>query len=194
MKFLRHHLQRLPSTTRRATESALAWWRNTSLPVRSIVALCAVGAVVTALWISIGSWDNDPSETSQPTRSTPDYQTVLPARTTIDELGGWRKLDPPSGEPLYVYLDTIDGVDITVSQQLLPRNFMENTRQQVADFAKSFGANSEISIDGGDKLYVGTSAQGPQSAVLIKNGLLILIKSQQKIDDASWKRYAESLE
>lgn len=71
---------------------------------------------------------------------------------------------------------------------------MENTQERIKDLALGFNATTELTISGGDKLYIGTSARGPQSAIVIKNGLLVLIKSESKINDPAWKKYAESLQ
>ena len=79
-----------------------------------------------------------------------------------------------------------------MSQQPLPDKFMESTDAQLDELAKGFGATNEIKANG-VRVYVGTSAKGPQSALMIKDGLLILIKSHSKIADSSWARYAESL-
>lgn len=193
MKF--RHLQNISKASLKATAHPISWWRPLSLRFKLLILATVACSLLAIVWITGSLNTNNSAETASGVpSSSPEFQTVLPSHTTIEQLGGWRRLDPPSGEPFYVYLDTIEEVSVTVSQQLLPRNFMENTQQQVANFAKDFGANSEISMEDGDKLYVGSSARGPQSAVLIKNGLLILIKSQQKIDDVSWKRYAESLQ
>lgn len=121
-----------------------------------------------------------------------EYQTLTPHGKPTEQLGGWHRVSPPESTPVYAYIDTIDGVSATVSQQPLPDQFIEGTDAQLAELAKSFGATNEIKADG-IKVYVGTSAKGPQSAILIKDGLLILIKSQSKVSDEAWARYAESL-
>jgi hypothetical protein len=121
-----------------------------------------------------------------------EYQTVVPKDKSIQQLGGWQRVSPPNTTPVFAYGDTIDGVKISVSQQPLPDSFIEGTDAQLDALAKSFGATDEIKATG-IKVYIGTSAKGPQSAILIKNGLLILIKSEKKIDDQSWAKYAESL-
>lgn len=101
-------------------------------------------------------------------------------------------MSPQESTPVYAYIDVIDKIEVSVSQQPLPDKFIEGTDSQLAQLAKDFGANQEIKADG-IKVYVGTSSKGPQSAIMIKNGLLILIKSQSKISDDAWARYAESL-
>lgn len=121
-----------------------------------------------------------------------EYQTLLPSGKSISELGGWKRVSPQGKDPVYAYTDSIDGVTISVSQQPLPQSFLSNTESELAELAKKFNATTEIDA-GSTKVYVGISAKGPQSAILTKNSLLIMIKSQKKIDDKSWAKYVESL-
>lgn len=144
--------------------------------------------VILTLWVST---KEDPSSSTPQT--APNYQTVLPPNKTIDQLGGWQRVSPPDAAPAYAYIDTIENTRINVSQQLLPDDFMEDTDQRIEALAKGFSATTELVLEGGDRLYIGTSVRGPQSAIVIKNGLLILIKSEDKINDSAWKSYAESL-
>lgn len=123
---------------------------------------------------------------------TPQYQTILPEGKTIEALGGWTRVSPPEGDPVFAYTDKLNGVAINVSQQPLPANFLGNVNQQVADLAKSFHATTELNANG-TKVYLGTSAQGPQFIIFTKKNLLIFIKSQQKIDDVAWTDYITSL-
>lgn len=122
----------------------------------------------------------------------PDYETVLPAGKSIRELGGWKRVSPPEKEPVFAYADVIDGVSVSVSQQPLPASFKRDTDNQVAELAKKFNATHKI--DGNDSsIYVGTSAKGPQSVIFTKGDVLVLIKSQKKINDTAWTAYAQSL-
>jgi hypothetical protein len=122
----------------------------------------------------------------------PEYQTVLPGTKPISELGGWRRISPPQKDPVFAYADTIGDIPISISQQPLPASFQSDVGGQVAEMAKKFNATTKIDASG-TKVYIGTSVKGPQSAILTKNGLLILIKSQSKVDDAAWAEYVKSL-
>jgi len=122
----------------------------------------------------------------------PEFQTVLPGTKSVSELGGWRRISPPQKDPVFAYADTIGDVPVSISQQPLPASFRDDVDAKVAEMAKKFNATTKIDA-GGTKVYVGTSAKGPQSAILTKNGLLILIKSQSKVDDAAWADYVKSL-
>lgn len=121
-----------------------------------------------------------------------DYGTVLPDNKSIDELGGWRRVSPAKSDPVFAYSDKIGTATITVSQQPLPDSFKGNVDSQVAEVAKKFSATTKIDADH-TKVYIGTSTKGPQSVIFTKNNLLILIKSQVKIDDKDWASYAKSL-
>lgn len=124
--------------------------------------------------------------------NTPDYQTILPSDKSIKELGGWKRISPPENDPVFAYADEINKVPISISQQPLPKTFQNNTDNQVAELAKKF--NATVKLDAGSTaIYIGTSAKGPQSVILTKNNLLIMIKSQKKIDNKAWIKYAESL-
>jgi hypothetical protein len=122
----------------------------------------------------------------------PSFKALLPSKTSIDELGGWKKLTPPSGDTAYVYIDTIDSTLINVTQQQLPESFKNNPEVSLAQMAKAYSATTSLKADG-TAVYLGTSADGPQSVLFVKNDLLVLIKSEKKIQDSSWISYITSL-
>ncbi len=153
---------------------------------KRVIILIFVSVVVVGLSIY---WYNH-TKSSNLTR--PNYQVVLPTSESISKLGGWRRVSPSGKDPVFAYSDVIDGVTVSVSQQPLPQSFKQDTDDQVADLARKFSATTKIDA-GNTTVYVGTSSKGPQSAILTKKNLLILIKSQKKIDDSAWAKYAESL-
>lgn len=157
--------------------------------------------VVTALFI-VGNYflarsdsrmTADSSNRRSPIRGTPDYKTVLPAGKTIQDLGGWTLVSPPDRDPAFAYIDTIGSTQINVSQQLLPDTLKPDTAKKVEDLAKSFGATEKVTV-GDTVVYIGTSEKGPQSVILHKNNLLILIKSSVRIDSNEWAKYVNSLQ
>jgi len=128
-------------------------------------------------------------------RSNPDepsYSTVKPANTSISDLGGWKRVSPVDSNPVFAYSDTLDSVSISVSQQPLPPSFKDNESTKVAELAQSYNASNKLDAHG-TAVYIGDSAKGPQSVIFTKDGLLILIKSQQKVSNESWIRYINSL-
>jgi len=122
----------------------------------------------------------------------PPYATVLPDGKSIDTLGGWQRVSPPDKEPVYAYVDAINGVRINVSQQPLPEGFKKDVSGSIAKLAESFLANEKIRV-AGITAYVGTSAKGPQSVIFVKNELLVLMKSTQQIPNDYWGVYINSL-
>jgi hypothetical protein len=162
--------------------------------------------IVTALLImsgGIASWYFIPSlytskksgsgtAVSTGTIQKPDYSTALPKDKSIESLGGWRRVSPSDRSPVFAYADKIGDVAISVSQQPIPESFKPNVDDSVAELAKNYAATEKISV-GSLTLYVGTSAEGPQSAILAKDDLLILMKSTKKIDSRAWADYVQSL-
>lgn len=125
--------------------------------------------------------------------ATPNFTPLIPKGKTIEQLGGWQKLTPPSGDAFYVFVDSIGGVSVNVSQQRLPGKFKGDITNKMTDLARAYNANVKLDIDG-TKVYIGTSAKGPQSVLFIKNDVLVLIKSWATISDADWTAYIKSLE
>ena len=123
----------------------------------------------------------------------PEYRTVLPGGKSIDELGGWERVSPPEKDPVFAYADAINDIPISVSQQPLPDSFKTDTASHIADLAKAYNATTKI-VAGDTTAYIGTSAKGPQSVILTKKNLLILIKSQKTIENIVWEEYVKSLD
>lgn len=126
-------------------------------------------------------------------KGTPDYPTLLPAGKSIDSLGGWTRVSPPGRDPVYAYVDKIQGVLVDVSEQPLPKSFQSGTAEAVAQLAQGFNADQKLVIDG-TTIYIGTSAKGPQSVIFTKNNLLILIKSESIITNNQWAAYVSSMQ
>lgn len=122
----------------------------------------------------------------------PGFETLTPRGKSADDFGGWKRVSPPKTDPVFAYTDSIGGVPILVSQQAMPASFTGNINDKVTALAKQFNAAAEIDANG-VIIYIGTSAKGPQSVIFTKNDLLILIKSQKKIEDSAWAEYVKSL-
>lgn len=158
--------------------------------VASVIIAVALVWIIIAIATSVHH--NSNSSKSNKSGETPQFSTVLPSSKSVDDLGGWTRISPPNNDPVYAYNDTIGSVPINVSEQPLPTSFKTNTDAQIAELAKKFSATDSFTA-GSTKVYVGTSSKGPQSVILTKNDLLILIKSQQKVQDDDWKKYIQSL-
>lgn len=134
-----------------------------------------------------------PSVTTTKLAQKPEYNTVLPAGKSIESLGGWKRVSPPGKDPVFAYADKVGTVQINVSQQPLPHDFKQDTAEDIAKLAEGYQADEKVTV--GDTIaYIGTSAQGPQSVILTKSGLLILIKSSAKLTSNQWAEYVNSLE
>lgn len=154
-----------------------------------VVLLVVIAAVaLTATQNNLHTADNAQQITAQ----QPEYATILPNGRTATELGGWQRVSPTDSEPVYAYTDSIEGVEISVSQQPLPENFKSNPDARVKELAKSYSAETEVKA-GATTAYVGTSSQGPQSIIFVKAGLLVLIKSQNELSQDALSQYIQSL-
>lgn len=160
--------------------------------VAGVIILIAIGLLALAATISEQGQETNSVSNSNKPAVAPDYQTIVPVNKSINKLGGWRRVSPPKGDPVFAYSDKIGDVRIDVSEQPLPDSFKSDPDGKVADLARSYAANDKI-LTGDTTMYVGTSVKGPQSAILTKFNLLILIKSQKKIDSKDWSKYADSL-
>ncbi len=157
-----------------------------------LAGIISVALLVVVVVIIAVSLNNTQSPEQQSNSSAPTFAAVLPNGKTISDLGGWQRLDPPNSDPVYIFTDTINSVPISVSQQVLPTTFKSNLSQSVADLAKNYSATTELNA-GGIKVYIGTSAQGPQSVIFTMNDLLVLVKSQGRIDNDAWVNYISKL-
>jgi hypothetical protein len=125
-------------------------------------------------------------------KGTPDYATVLPAGKTIADYGGWTRISPPNRDPVYAYVDKVSNVQINVSEQPLPAGFTANPAAQTAQLAQSFNATDKFTV-GNAPVYIATSSDGEQSAILSKDKLLILIKSNSPLTNNQWAAYINTL-
>ena len=133
------------------------------------------------------------SSRADETTSKPNFSPVLPKGETIESLDDWQKLTSPNGDAFYVYIDTISGVTVNVSQQVLPGKFKNDLTNQMIETARAYNATTKLDAEG-TTIYVGSSAEGPQSVLFSKNGLLVLMKSWASIPDAEWIAYVKSLQ
>lgn len=135
---------------------------------------------------------NQATESDKTPLENLEYQTIVPEGKAIGELGGWKRVSPPESDPVYAFNDVIGDVPISVSQQPIPGPFIGDLDNRVTKLAKEYNATTLIYADE-TKVYIGTSSKGPQSTIFTKNNLLILIKSQKKIEDQAWIDYIKAL-
>lgn len=123
----------------------------------------------------------------------PNFTTLLPKGKTIEQLGGWEKLTSPNGDAFYVFVDNVRGVSVNVTQQRMPGKFKGDLTNKMTELARAYNANNKIDVDG-TKVYIGTSAKGPQSVLFVKDDVLVLMKSWATISDSDWIAYIRSLQ
>lgn len=193
-------MPKLPSA-KKGISSVFARIKNLRLkptkPTLKIVGVFAVIALGASAWFFVpnspGSIvNNTPSAPSAGSKNSPNYTTVLPGDKSAEDLGGWHRVSPNDRDPVYAYADKIGDVSISVSQQPLPSDFASDTSNKVSELAKAYGATNKVEA-GSQMIYIGTSEKGPQSAIVVKNSTLILMKSIQKIPDEAWASYVKSL-
>lgn len=127
-----------------------------------------------------------------PQVAMPTHSTILPPDRTVDQLGGWQRVSPPEEEPVFAYADKLDETTISVSQQPLPESFASNIEASVKKLAEDYSATTTLEA-ADTTVYIGRSARGPQSVIFTKNGLLVLIKSQNTIPNQAWISYINAL-
>ena len=149
--------------------------------------------VIGSVGLGYGTYLARSSQADIEKNGTPNFAPVLPAGKTIEQLGGWQKLTSPSGDAFYVFVDSVAGVSVNVSQQPLPGKFKNNLTNEMTNLARAYNANVKLDANG-TKVYVGTSAKGPQSVIFSKKGLLVLIKSWATLEDGTWITYINSLQ
>lgn len=156
-----------------------------AVSLASVVIIIGAGAVV-----YLAAAHN--KQADQTSSDTPTYTTITPADKTAGTVT-WKRVSPPNSDPVFAYADKVDNVAIMVSQQPVPNNFKDDIDGKTAELAKGFGASTKI--DAGDTTaYLGTSSDGPQSVIFVKNNLLILMKSQTKISNDAWADYIKTLD
>lgn len=152
------------------------------------IIISAVATLALAL-VALITYSYVQNEISQ---KQPIYQTLLPEGKTVEQLGGWQRVSPPKAAPVFAYTDSLDGITIGVSQQAIPNSFKGNIEGETEKLAKSYNSDRVLTADN-IKFYVGVSANGPQSVIFTKDDVLVMVKSQDKISDASWISYIKSL-
>lgn len=163
--------------------------RTAQLTLAGLVVITLAGGSLAA--IKLVSDDGPVVNSACP--ATPSFEPVLPDGKSIKQLGGWSRLCPPDGTVSYVYQDTIDSTSISVTLQPLPKGFVGDPERHLKQLADDAHYAQQLRSEDGTVIRVGTSAKGPQSAMLIKQDLLIFIKTKATISDQSWRDYVDSL-
>jgi hypothetical protein len=187
-----HKLKELPLKVRKFITGLGKKQRIGVAVAASVVVVLMILPLLPRFYSGVNGLDSSGSAASQKANEKPDFHAVLPTGKSITDLGGWKRISPPGNDPVFAYADNLRNVRIAVSQQPLPASFRSNVDANVSKLAKDYAATKKVS-SGSTNIYIGTSYQGPQSVIFSKNDLLILIKSDQKIEDNAWAWYADQL-
>lgn len=105
-----------------------------------------------------------------------------------------RRVSPDGTPPVYVYVDTVGGVRVLVSQQEVPDAFKEDQSGKLKQMATDFQATSVVVVDG-QSIYHGVSERdGVQSIIFIKDKNLFFVKADARLTDAQVSAYYLSLQ
>ena len=151
-------------------------------------AVCIAGAVLFAAGHRRTA--TEPTEVLSENTSKPDFAYSLPKG---DEGQADKKVRYDEKRKLVNFVDSIGGVSITVSQQPLPGGFADNAEDKVRKLAADFSA-TQVLATANPTAYLGTSAEGPQTVIFSKKGLLVFMYSASKIDDHDWAEYITNLQ
>jgi hypothetical protein len=122
----------------------------------------------------------------------PDFTLLLPSGKRSDQVS-FAKVSPEGNDAVYAFVDKLDGYEIKVSEQKVPKQFDYNRDVELERVAKNFQATNVIQIDS-TKVYHGYSEkQKVQSLVFIKKDRLVFISSPTKLSDDTWTGYVLDL-
>jgi hypothetical protein len=156
----------------------------------AVVLVVVVAGVASQTILSSGTKDDGSKGVLSTQDQKPDFTTLLPDGKESNTVSGDVAYD--AQRKVTSYTDTIMGQNVTVSQQPLPEDFKDNPDEKVKKLAEGFSATDVISTST-PKAYLGTSIKGPQTVIFTKNGLLIFILSNSKIDKHDWAEYITKL-
>lgn len=189
-----------------STPKFLRFKKKVSKIPKAIWILTLVIVILGAAYLLIGSRTTNNSQKNGPDftgetpnvqtdsdSSVPKYSTITPNGEDISQLGGWTRSSPLTTNAVFAYSDRISGVSIKVNQQPVPTDFSDDTDNQVEKLAIGLNANEKITV-GGILVHIGSSKEGNQSVIFVKNKLLILITSRTKITNDQWANYINSLQ
>lgn len=184
--------------------SIFIWFKNLSLKVkeksilnrRKIVIFGTLVCIFIIIFVSFKMFINrkvpDPGTgQSKPKVShEPKFDIVTPAGRDIKK----ESIQYDAEKNFAKYDDQIDGVQISVSQQPVPNNFKGNEAAELKLVAEGFAAKDQLQTDNDVAAYIGRSAKGPQTVILIKKDKLMFIKTASQIDVKSIEVYVNNLD
>ncbi len=170
--------------------------RQSVYALTAIIGVVMIGFIITAQGgkedsrDTLGDSSSSVNTSVELPRETPsDFDLLLPDGSADSEYEIVR-ISPEGAEPSYTYLDKFSSNSnlFRVTQQKVPEGFDLNAT------ATGFQATDIIQLDD-TKIYHGYSEEGNiQSLLLVKEDVLITIRSNGKFSDDLWVSYITSLQ
>ncbi len=184
----------VPTTARQQVKSKYA---SLSRKQRIIGASALVVVLVAVLgsFVLFGDTKNNPAADTKDVLGkqtvTIDFKPLLP-NGSESETSAHKTAVDGQNRPIYTFTDKIGITDLTVTEQPLPEKLKTNTDSELEKMAKDLYLTEVINASN-PKAYMGTSIKGPQTVIFTKNGLLVFVQSQAKIDKDQWSDYITRL-
>ncbi|MDZ7744291.1 MAG: hypothetical protein U5K77_00815 [Candidatus Saccharibacteria bacterium] len=155
-----------------------------------VVALVLVGAVALSLTRNGTEVEEQQGGVLSDSAQVPPFATLLPPSDSGAVLSGLRY---DSDKKVASFTSRVDDVAVTVSQQEMPENFSTNPQEGLKKLAGDIFATEQIELSDG-MAFVGKSTNGPQTAIMVREGILIFAHSQREIPEDKWKDFLETIE
>lgn len=166
-------------------QAAAVWsWRFGKPLVGVVVAVLVVGGAL--LTIKGNGNDTTAKEVQGAQTARADFNSLNPLENKNVET----RYD--SQRKVLSFNDKILGVDATISQQPLPDTFKNDPDGNVKRIAENFNAKT-VADAGGTKVYIGKSANGPQSVIFQKDGVLVFMYLTKELDKQTIAEYVIKL-
>ncbi len=137
---------------------------------------------------------NVQNKPNTPNDNTPKFAYLLPKGKTIGDFGGWHGSNIPTVGTMYNYSDTLGGNTVVVAQQGLQSQGLSNPQAIALQVAKHFSANRTVTALDLTPIYLSAANKSFQSAVFVKDNVLVLMGAQGQVPDATWLSYINSLQ
>lgn len=122
----------------------------------------------------------------------PTYAPIVPESKKDLATPGQGKGSFDASRQMYVYNDTLNGANLVVSQQPVPKEVTADGAQ-LAKIAASVGAKQSFATAFGEAYMSQKEESGEQIVVFMYQERLLFIRSDKRFDSESWKFYIESL-
>lgn len=155
-----------------------------------IAAIAIIGLAIVPKLIQTPKSNSDETGVAGSATSKPNFDTILPSGELNKTTDNKVSYDPK--KQVVSFTDEIGHTSVTVSQQPLPTTFKENPENELKKVAHSFAA-TEVIHESSPSAYLGTSEDGPQFVLFVKNELLVFIQSKLEIDKRDWAEYITQL-